>query len=145
MISLKRLEVRRGQRINRDFFSRIWRLLLRAIEEDLDKVANKERLRVRIHADEDSNLKPIHLYAYHVVHGSLTLIGQKDANVNGPDTKRVSIPIDPGSAAVLGGLGTAASAVAASWKKKTHPMSLDQQPGRAPTPGLNSPEEDTHD
>lgn len=80
---------------------------VRIVEEDLDKVANKERVLVRVHADEDSAFKPIQFWVYHVVHGSFTLIGYKETNFIGPDTKRVPIRIDSGSATTLGGLNRA--------------------------------------
>lgn len=72
------------------------------VEEDLDKVANKKRVLVHLHADEDSTLKPIHFYLYHVVHGSYTLIGEKEIDFSGPDSKEIGIPIDNSSAQTLG-------------------------------------------
>jgi hypothetical protein len=77
------------------------------VEEDLDKVANKERIRVKLHGDEDCQFKPIRFYVYHVVHGTYTQIGQKNANFKGPDTKTIDIPIDHTSAQTLGALNKA--------------------------------------
>src|SRR5215212_684182 len=75
---------------------------VKIIEEDLDKVANKERVRVRVHADEDCNFKPIEFRVYHVVMGSYYLIGTKARDFKGPDTQRMDLPIDPAAAATLG-------------------------------------------
>ena len=75
---------------------------VKIVDEDLDKVANKKRVRVRVHADEDSELKPIEFFVYHVVHGSYYQIGHKQTNFLGPDTKTIFIPINAGAAQTLG-------------------------------------------
>jgi hypothetical protein len=74
---------------------------VKIIDEDLDKVANKERVRVRVHADEDAELSSFSLRAFHVTHDDEFTIGEKGMSFKGPDTKIVNIPISPGAAAVL--------------------------------------------
>lgn len=75
---------------------------LKIVEEDLDEVVNKDRIYVRLHADEDSELKPVNFIAYLRDHGSFTVIGtHEEAKFIGPDTRKIKIPLNPGAGAIL--------------------------------------------
>lgn len=75
---------------------------LKIVEEDLDRVVNRDRIYVRLHGDEDCELKPVNFTAYLRDHGSFTVIGtHEEAKFIGPDTRRIKIPLNPGAGAIL--------------------------------------------
>jgi hypothetical protein len=108
---------------------------VKIIEEDLDKVANNKRVRVRFHADEDCTFKPVEFRVYHVVHGSYTLIGTKARDFKGPDTEKMNLPINPAAATTLGGLDKAKIVVTWVGHDKE---GKDQSPGGSDTATLKA-------
>jgi hypothetical protein len=66
------------------------------IDEDLDRVVNRARILTRVHADEDSQLKPLNMFAYWVRKGHKPqYVGASSGDFIGPDTKRVKVVLDP--------------------------------------------------
>lgn len=77
---------------------------VRIVEEDLDKVVNRKRLVTRVRADEDAELRPLHMRAFLVQHGTETaLLGERFLDFDGPDRRRVKIRLTPAGVAVLEG------------------------------------------
>ena len=77
---------------------------VRIVDEPLGKVVNKNRLYVRVKLDEDSELRPLRLYAYRMQGGeAVDFLGDRALEIDGPDVRKVKIPLSQAGVGALDG------------------------------------------
>jgi hypothetical protein len=68
---------------------------VKIIDEDLDTIISTLDIVTRVHADEDSQLKPLNMFAYWIRKGHpKQYVAGYSGNFIGPDTKRVKLQLD---------------------------------------------------